>query len=667
MTKEAFVFVVCGDAEHIDTLHYSLAALRKFSQKDIVIVTDLSRNEKEIVHDAIVDFKTPQNLDHHQASIFLKTSLHRYLQKGRKYCYLDTDVVALDANVDSVFDHYFQPITFAPDHCVADQFSLSAIKCGCAEKFAGWEKELKALFEKYKDLSEDEVKKERLLRKLDEIKRDKWYYKWISLQFNLSRNIFKLDEDNFLDKSKNCWVDKNGRPVLYEKGIESAVETIEKTAPYRLDKLDGKRWLRDGLDVFDARCNHLHIEIEKEFKVKVDKVDWQHWNGGVFLFDDESENFMESWHQNTLHIFGLNNWKTRDQGTLIATAWQFGLQNQALLNQQFNLIADYGHKGIRHNGKLEFTLGESIHIKPNFIHVYHHWNDKTWDVWQEVERKTGIETDPNESIINGMWIGKELSKIELLTIHSFIKYGYKFRLWVYEPLKTPLPEGVIIEDAGKIIPKEEVFNYKNKNQFGHGKGSFAGFSDIFRYKLLYDYGGWWVDMDVTCLKPLYHSKPYFFRKHHELKVVGNILKCPKGSKLMLDCFNEAKMEVTVNNRDWHKPIEILNKHIKLLGLEKYIVPNCSNDDRWDVTGNFVFDSPKVPTEWNFIHWQNEEWRNQNLTKTNFYYKGYLAFLLSSYSLYLPPKTRREELMNEWRFTPLTRKVEAYLQKIFKFG
>ena len=30
--KNIFVFVVCGGIEHIDTLHYSLEALKKFSK-----------------------------------------------------------------------------------------------------------------------------------------------------------------------------------------------------------------------------------------------------------------------------------------------------------------------------------------------------------------------------------------------------------------------------------------------------------------------------------------------------------------------------------------------------------------------------------------------------------------------------------------------------------
>jgi hypothetical protein len=656
---QIFVFVVCGDEGHIQTLHYSLSALRKFSKKEIIVLTDSSRNAIPIIHDRILDFKTPINLSNHQASIFLKTSLYRFLPKGNSYCYLDTDVVALNGKVDEVFNQYQAPITFAPDHCVLDQFSLSALNCGCAEKFSHWENELKGLFEKYKDLSrepENQEKKQELLKKLEEIKKRKWYYRWISLRFNFSRVIFKLDQDNFLDKRKNLWVDKNGAPVLYEKDVQSAIDLIELNTPYRMDRTNQKKWYREGLEVFNARCNHLQKEIENSFQIKVGQADWQHWNGGVFLFDDKSEDFLQAWHRKTMQIFSMPNWKTRDQGTLIATAWEFGLQKQPLLSTEFNFIADYGNKGIEHKGNLVFNLNESKNVSPFFIHVYHHWGDKSWDVWKEVEKRTEVYLDPDESTVNGLWIGKELSKLELLTIHSFLKFGYKFRLWLYEPLLTPLPEGVIVGDANKIIPKEQVFKYKNKNQFGHGKGSVAGFSDVFRYKMLHDFGGWWVDMDVTCLKNFYHDKPYFFRKHHELKVVGNIMKCPKGSLLMKRCYEEARAEVTESNTDWHKPIEILNKHLEQLGLSQYIVNDSSNADKWEITSSYVFGTPMIPSQWNFIHWQNEEWRNQRLPKDQFYFKGLLAQLLMNYALYEPPKTMPQELFNEIRFHPFFRSI-----------
>jgi hypothetical protein len=44
-----------------------------------------------------------------------------------------------------------------------------------------------------------------------------------------------------------------------------------------------------------------------------------------------------------------------------------------------------------------------------------------------------------------------------------------------------IPNGVTIHDANKIIPAEKIFKYKNN-------GSYAGFANLFRYKLLLEKG-----------------------------------------------------------------------------------------------------------------------------------------------------------------------------------
>jgi len=213
--------------------------------------------------------------------------------------------------------------------------------------------------------------------------------------------------------------------------------------------------------------------------------------------------------------------------------------------------------------------------------------------------------------VNAMWIGKSLSACELLTINSFINNGHRFVLWAYDEIETPLPEGAIVKDASEIIPREKVFSYNHTNQFGHGKGSYAGFSDIFRYKLLYMYGGWWTDMDVTCLKPLDFKEEYVFRSHHSLPLVGNIMKCPQGSELMKKCYDEAIEKVNADNRDWHLPIQILVDNVRAMGLESY-VRNISNEDSWNVVRKMLAGNVNVPSDWYVIHWVNEEWRRNKI-------------------------------------------------------
>ena len=221
-------------------------------------------------------------------------------------------------------------------------------------------------------------------------------------------------------------------------------------------------------------------------------------------------------------------------------------------------------------------------------------------------------------VINGLWIGNKLSIIELLTIKSFLYHGHDFHLWVYDKIETPLPNGVIINDANTIIPAKDIIVRKyNDPVTGVGKGSVgAPFSDMFRYKLLYEQGGWWVDMDVTCLKPLDFDTPYFFRDHMSLDVIGNVIKCPKGSELMHNTYNEVKETCDENTLDWLLPNKILNKHIKELGLLKYVSKNASNLDLWPETKKYIRKSLPFPDEWYVIHWSNEEWRMNNIDKNH---------------------------------------------------
>jgi len=215
--------------------------------------------------------------------------------------------------------------------------------------------------------------------------------------------------------------------------------------------------------------------------------------------------------------------------------------------------------------------------------------------------------------VNGLWIGDTLSAIELLTLASFINNGHKFRLWVYRELKTVIPTGVELMYAGDIIPEERIFRYRNTDQFGHGKGSLGGFSDIFRYKLLYEHGGWWSDMDVTCLKPLDFDTPYAFRPHHDIPVDGNIIKCPAGSTLMRYCYERALSEVDENNRDWHLPILILNEGLAKFGLSEYIY-DFANQESWFENLKMIVSTPPITDNWRVIHWINEEWRRSGIDK-----------------------------------------------------
>lgn len=388
-----FVFVVCGAKEHIETLHFSLRALKYFSKHEIWIVTDSSRNEIPLIHNNIIDVKCPDELTHHQASIYLKTGLHKFLPLGNLYCYLDSDVIALNSKINDVFDQKTGLITFAPDHSKMNGFSPYAINCDCLnENLAEWA-EIDSLLEKYCrptriNNTEQQKKQEKLLRNLELTKRSKLKLAGFAAKYITSGTTLHFADDLYYDKKQQIWFDAELKPVMIDI-TSDAIKKIEKISGWRWNMLR-RRWISpSGNNIHQLHCSHLINAIHSKFQIQITNPTWQHWNGGVFLFDNGSHAFMESWHQKTMLIFSDPEWKTRDQGTLIATAWQFGLMHLPLLSKTFNFIADPSNQGLMVSDDREYITDDAFETKyaPAFIHIFNNFGHKGWEIWDWVEEK----------------------------------------------------------------------------------------------------------------------------------------------------------------------------------------------------------------------------------------------------------------------------------------
>ncbi len=143
----------------------------------------------------------------------------------------------------------------------------------------------------------------------------------------------------------------------------------------------------------------------------------------------------------------------------------------------------------------------------------------------------------DNKIINGLWVcdkGGLLSNMERLCIHSFCANGHDFRLWVYDEIaNVPQPTNggkVELCDANEIIPANKIFKRKN---------SLAPFADYFRWKLLAEKGGWWVDMDMVCLRPFDFPEDSVFAWESDNGVNINVLKFPAGHCLPTAMLNEC--------------------------------------------------------------------------------------------------------------------------------
>ncbi len=235
-------------------------------------------------------------------------------------------------------------------------------------------------------------------------------------------------------------------------------------------------------------------------------------------------------------------------------------------------------------------------------------------------QRTGAQRADNR-IIHSMWYGTQLTRMELLTLCSFVDWGHEFHLWAYDDLSAyQLPQGVILRDAEEIIPRKRVFARRGADrETGVGRNSFgAPFSDLFRYRLLAEHGGIWVDMDVTCLRPFDFAGEYVFRPHRT-GIVGSILKCPADSPLIKKVYRETARTVGPES-DYLLPNRILTKHVQKLGLESYTVEHISNPDHWmEFVRPLIERTVEVPPDWYAIHWINEMWRT--LKEDGGYYRG----------------------------------------------
>lgn len=389
------MFVVCGPEEHIHTLHQSHSVLKKKTNLPIYIVTDHSRNEIPIKLPNTIHVETPISLNHHQASIYLKTSLHKLLPTGCIYVYLDTDILAYGNSINEIFNQYKTPIIFAPDHCKMDQFSPYAVECNCLNTFERNRQLVYEILDKNDPLKHDESNQIEVLlvqrQKLESIFLKMHHHTFLKkffrlLVFLISYPRYKLNSEFYYNRKKHLWYNNKNIPIKHH------------ISNRRLAKLTGLKWklfgnklaLPDGRYLWKNSCHHLQEYIQQTFNIHLSKPDWQHWNGGVFIFSDESKEFMDTWHDFTMKIFEDPAWKTRDQGTLIATVWKFGLQNHPTLDNKWNMILDYHNPNIKINENDSITLDGKSYIQPEFVHIYHHWGDKKWDVWNKVMQKTGI-------------------------------------------------------------------------------------------------------------------------------------------------------------------------------------------------------------------------------------------------------------------------------------
>ncbi|WP_210527402.1 glycosyltransferase [Rubellimicrobium arenae] len=99
-----------------------------------------------------------------------------------------------------------------------------------------------------------------------------------------------------------------------------------------------------------------------------------------------------------------------------------------------------------------------------------------------------------------------------------------------------VPDGIRVEPADAILPKSELFIYNR----GLGKGSVAVFSDWFRYRMLHERGGYWVDTDVLCLQPFPAFDTVTVGREDAIRLNNAVIYAPAGDPMFLHAYERAR-------------------------------------------------------------------------------------------------------------------------------
>src|SRR5262249_30881175 len=94
-------------------------------------------------------------------------------------------------------------------------------------------------------------------------------------------------------------------------------------------------------------------------------------------------------------------------------------------------------------------------------------------------------------------------------------------------------DGTTIRNGNEILHESLIFQYRDHK-------SFSAFANFFRYKLLLERGGWWVDSDTVCLRPFDLDLDYVFSSEafqsRELVNCG-VVKVPPDSPAMAHAWS----------------------------------------------------------------------------------------------------------------------------------
>ncbi len=149
---------------------------------------------------------------------------------------------------------------------------------------------------------------------------------------------------------------------------------------------------------------------------------------------------------------------------------------------------------------------------------------------------------------NFFWEGT-ITDYEVASINSFVRNGFSVNLWTYSQNSfAEISKEVEIKDASEILSIDLL----NKLTQNLQKANYSSFSNLFRYKLLDVYGGWWFDTDCFCQKNVLEFEKIISNREYVLGLerenyVGSAVMYFTDTKLLKQIENKAYELIEENN------------------------------------------------------------------------------------------------------------------------
>lgn len=239
--------------------------------------------------------------------------------------------------------------------------------------------------------------------------------------------------------------------------------------------------------------------------------------------------------------------------------------------------------------------------------------------------------------VSSLWIGGNLPKLSILCIKSFLKNNYKYNLYTYENIEN-IPAGVQLKNAEEILPKSEIFTYRN--------GSVSAFSNLFRFTMIKKTGIPWVDTDMYCRKNFDFSKTDIVivsepdDEYQNQKPTSNLIKLPKEHPALdkaISICQSYREKIYSGDFKWGLGPLAIREIVKEFELEKFVKPwyfsnNCNNHHYQILYRNKmlkkyakfvkqdkgIFTPDKAPEDNYFIHLWNEHFRYKKTPVTEMF-------------------------------------------------